>query len=147
MRDGDVVSIVFVCVCVFFFSWNAFFCSLFSVFLVEILPVSSSLNGAKNNHFFGGAGGNGEPGTSNLICLTAFESTPELCGKKIEAAGDTTYNYFYMCSIFRLAKPALFRYNENFTLGRDFYAAYFVIPEIRKNIWQSKLKIRVKWKK
>ena len=36
--------------------------------------------------------------------------------------------------IFRLAKPAFFRYNENFTLGRDFYVAYFVIPEISKNI-------------
>ena len=29
------------------------------------------------------------------------------------------------------AKPAFFRYNENFTLVRDFYVAYFVIPEIR----------------
>ena len=55
--------------------------------------------------------------------------------KKIEAEADTTQNDFYMCTIFWLAKPAFFRYNENFNLGRDFYAAYFVIlrPEISKN--------------
>ena len=28
---------------------------------------------------------------------------------------------------------AFLRYNENFTLGRDFYVAYFVRPEISKN--------------
>ena len=32
------------------------------------------------------------------------------------------------------AKPAFFRYNENFTLVRDFYVAYFVIPEIRDEL-------------
>ena len=32
---------------------------------------------------------------------------------------------FYIRTIFRLAKPAFFRYNENFTLGRDFYVTYF----------------------
>ena len=37
--------------------------------------------------------------------------------KKIEAEADTTYNDFYMFTIFRLAKPAFFRYNENFTVG------------------------------
>ena len=41
--------------------------------------------------------------------------------------------FFCRCTIFRLAKPAFFRYNENFTLVRDFYVAYFVIPEISKN--------------
>ena len=41
--------------------------------------------------------------------------------------------FFCRCTIFRLAKPAFFRYNENFTLGRGFYVAYFVIPEISKN--------------
>ena len=40
---------------------------------------------------------------------------------------------FCRCTIFRLAKPAFFRYNENFTLVREFYVAYFVIPEISKN--------------
>ena len=52
-----------------------------------------------------------------------------------------------MCTIFRLAKPGFFRYDENFTLGRDFYAAYFVIPEICTNNWQCKLKISMRWKK
>ena len=28
--------------------------------------------------------------------------------------------------MFRLAKPALFRYNENFTLGRDFYVSHII---------------------
>ena len=42
--------------------------------------------------------------------------------------------FFCRCTIFRLAKPAFFRYNENFTLVRDFYVAYFVIPEISKII-------------
>ena len=37
--------------------------------------------------------------------------------------------FFCRCTIFRLAKPAFFRYNENFTLVRDFYVAYFVIPK------------------
>ena len=41
--------------------------------------------------------------------------------------------FFCRCTIFRLAKPAFFRYKENFTLVRDFYVAYFVIPEISKN--------------
>ncbi|XP_074624600.1 uncharacterized protein LOC141882545 isoform X1 [Acropora palmata] len=41
--------------------------------------------------------------------------------------------FFCRCTIFRLAKPAFFRYNENFTLVRDFYVAYFVISEISKN--------------
>ena len=40
--------------------------------------------------------------------------------------------FFCKCTVFRLAKPAFFRYNENFTLVRDFYVAYFVIPEISK---------------
>ena len=31
--------------------------------------------------------------------------------------------FFCRCTIFRLAKPAFFRYNENFTLVRDFYVA------------------------
>ena len=39
--------------------------------------------------------------------------------KKTEA--DTTENDFFRCTIFRLVKPAFFRYNENFTQGRDFY--------------------------
>ena len=40
-----------------------------------------------------------------------------------------------MCTIFRLAKPAFFRYNENFTLVRDFYVAIthqceiIIVPE------------------
>ena len=41
--------------------------------------------------------------------------------------------FFCRCTIFRPSKPAFFRYNENFTLVRDFYVAYFVIPEISKN--------------
>ena len=40
--------------------------------------------------------------------------------------------FFCRFTIFRLAKPAFFRYNENFTLARDLYVAYFVIPEISK---------------
>ena len=53
---------------------------------------------------------------------------------------------FCRCTIFRLAKPAFFRYNENFTLGRDFYVTYVVIPEISKNNWQCKVKISTRWK-
>ena len=34
---------------------------------------------------------------------------------------------FFVCTIFRLAKPAFFRYNDNFTLVRDFYVACCVI--------------------
>ena len=45
--------------------------------------------------------------------------------KKIEAETGTTQNGFYIRTIFRLAKPAFFRYNEDFTLGRDFYVTYF----------------------
>ena len=43
--------------------------------------------------------------------------------KKIEAETDI----FCRCTIFRLAKPAFFRYNENFTLGHDFYVAYLML--------------------
>ena len=34
---------------------------------------------------------------------------------------------FFRCTIFRLAKPAFFRYNDNFTLVRDFFVACCVI--------------------
>ena len=55
--------------------------------------------------------------------------------KKIEAEVDTTWkDFFCRCTIFRLAKPAFFRYNEHFTLVRDFHVAYFAIPEISKII-------------
>ena len=36
--------------------------------------------------------------------------------KKIETEADTTLNFFFMFTIFRLYKPAFFRYNENFTI-------------------------------
>ena len=36
---------------------------------------------------------------------------------------------------------AIFKYDEHFTLGRDLYAGYVVIPEKRKNKWQCKQKI------
>ena len=55
--------------------------------------------------------------------------------KKIEASRHNVEGFFCRCTIFRLAKPAFFRYNENFTLVRDFYVAYFEIPEISKNNW------------
>ena len=48
--------------------------------------------------------------------------------KKIKAEVDTTWkDLFCRCTIFRLAKPAFFRYNDNFTLVRDFYVACCVI--------------------
>ena len=53
-------------------------CFLFSRFLVEILLVNSSLNGAKINQYFFFL----EEATINLIYLTAFESIRELCGKE-----------------------------------------------------------------
>ena len=55
--------------------------------------------------------------------------------KKIEAEPGTTWNGLYIRTIFRLAKPAFFRYNENFTLGRDFYVTsrlnvkILIVPE------------------
>ena len=67
--------------------------------------------------------------------------------KKIEAIKPTQRRMiFCRCTIFRLAKPAFFRYNENFTLGRDFYVACFVIPEISKTNWQCKLGISIRSK-
>ena len=41
-------------------------------------------------------------------------------------------SFYWRCSIFRLAKPAFFRNNENFTVGRVFIQHIFVVPEIRK---------------
>ena len=52
---------------------------------------------------------------------------------------------FCRYTIFRLTKSAFFRYNENFTLGRDFYVSY-VIPERSKNNWKCKVKISIGWK-
>ena len=45
--------------------------------------------------------------------------------KKIEAETGTTQKGFYVRTIFRLAKPAFFKYNENFTLERDLFVRDF----------------------
>jgi len=45
----------------------------------------------------------------------------------IKAETDTTWatQRRMMCALLRLAKPAFFRYNENFTFGTCFYVVYY----------------------
>ena len=51
-----------------------------------------------------------------------------LYNKKIKIHGKMPFiTFFFRCTIFRLAKPAFFRYNDNFALVRDFYVACCVI--------------------
>ena len=43
--------------------------------------------------------------------------------KKIDAEVDTTSKDFFVGVLYSAGQPAFFRYNENFTLVRDFYVA------------------------
>ena len=54
--------------------------------------------------------------------------------------------FFCRCTIFRLAKPAFFRYNENFTLVRDFYVAFIELHSSYKiMLRQTKTKCTKAW--
>ena len=56
----------------------------------------------------------------NLLSVFFFEENRSRSRHNVEG-------FFCRCTIFRLAKPAFFRYNDNFTLVRGFYVAYCVI--------------------